>query len=84
MLVHDQGMGRVESTHVAADHLADGVENHCITCQSAASDSMRADYLDIRSRWISIMDTILAGYGCLRREDAEGCQRLQELEVVRV
>ena len=34
---------------------------------------MRAVYGAIRSRWISIMDTILAGYGCQRREDAEEC-----------
>lgn len=45
-----------------------------------ASNRMRTVYSDARSRWISIMDTILAGYGCLRREEAAKCWKCQELQ----
>lgn len=38
---------------------------------------------DVRSRWISIIDTMLAGYGCQRRVVAEGCRKRQQLHTRR-
>lgn len=55
-----QGHGHA---HVAAGHLADGVENDCMASAAARCTACGI----VRSRWMSIMDTMVAGYGCQRR-----------------
>src|SRR5690242_17350277 len=63
--------------HVAAGHLADGVENHCGPVSAAARGSMRMAYV----QWTPTLSLDfdhghhLGGVGCRRREDGEGGSR---------